>query len=150
MLTKNRRRFSFPVAGYKLPHTGDKRQHAKRIITYGIKNNRSPKDVLKSLKDKGLGYRKTDFLADYSKGHSTEFSRDTAAYKRANLFHKAVLNLRDREFLKGKTKRKITYSKASEKLLEYKKATNTGTITPEMMKELEKLTEREDLFGESP
>lgn len=144
VIESKRRKFSFNEEVYNLPFSGKKRQQAKRILSYGIKNNRPPVEVLKSLKAKGLGYRKTNFLADYARASGTEFSKTHQAYDRANRFWGAVENLKKKEKLK-------TYKASVKKMKEFQKQEYAGTISEEDLETLDKIAiDDRAIFGESP
>ena len=136
-----RRRFFFSPSEYHLPHTGKERNQAKRIIAYGIKNNRSPTDVLESLKGKGLGYRKKNFLNDYAKAHATEFSKTRLKYERAKVFFGGVEKIKKRDKIRN-------YPQAIKKLLEYRKLLDSGQYSTEDLKQLQKLQiDEREIFG---
>jgi len=142
MIETPRRKFAFKIIEYHLPSMGKKRQQAKAIMSYGIKHNRAPTDVLQSLKNKGLGYRKTNFLEDYAKAQTTETSKTHQSYERAKTFWGGVKNIKARDDIK-------TYSKSAKKLKEYSR--DQATLTPERIEELEKLSpDHRNIFGDSP
>lgn len=142
VITTPRRKFAFKESEYHMTHKGVKRQQAKRIMTYGVKHGRDPSDVLQSLKNKKLGYRKTNFLEDYAKAKYTETSKTHQGYERAKVFWGGVLNIKKRDKLQ-------TYSKSVEALKEYQR--DETTLTPERIIELEKLQpDHRNIFGDSP
>lgn len=143
-IDSNRRSFFFQKSEYHLPFKGKERQQAKRIMKYGIKNNIPPSKVLQSLKNKGLGYRKTNFLSDYAKAHTTESSKTHLKYQRALVFWGGVEKIKKRDNLKN-------YSIATKKLIEYRTKMNAGIITREQLKELQKLQiDDNEIFGMYP
>ena len=139
----SRRRFSYQGKEYHLNKKKSK-QHIKRIITYGIKHNRNPEAVLDSLKAKGIGYRRTNFMEDYARGQSTEYSRTHQSYDRAKNFFDTVKNLKKKEKIKY-------YPSAVKKVKEYEKRDYAGTLTKDDIKYLERLSPiGEYIFGTSP
>ena len=103
MSTSNkRRRYSFKESEYKLPHTGKDRITAKRIIRSALQIQKNPmatesqiesakpQAVLNKLKSKGLGYRKTNFLADYAKAGRIEHTWTHESNKKSKDFHNKV------------------------------------------------------------
>jgi hypothetical protein len=70
----------------------------------------SANEALKTLREMGLGYRRTDFLADYRTYTGREKAKDVAKYIRKDRYPTAATMVADVRNLKDKYQAHVTYT----------------------------------------
>lgn len=87
---------TFYYGEYKWPKWYDinQKEQAKGIIREGVREKWSKSAIIKELRERGLGYRRTNMLHDISLAHATGYSKTEQAYDRALSWFKTIEQIR--------------------------------------------------------
>lgn len=95
-------------SNYNIPFSGEKRNAVHRIIRKSVKRGDSPQMIYDKLKNKGLGYRKQNVLADIRLKYATINAKTPTARKQSEKWFKNVFEpFRKTNKLNSKSAKKL-------------------------------------------